>query len=265
MSESYGAVTLDKLNTRIQTLIAKKPTRLRLSRINKLMQLRDTLIAKSAAKKGAALAAASIPGVAGGLASSGIRGMDVVEHEFGPQVIRDHNVDGAMQGLRQSSVAPPGSGRLVPINFVVAGATNPMHELLTPAAAVPGIGANQAWVTQSINWAVLRIVGLTTQTLAAIGGSFGLMQDFRIGGSPNLFLVEDWVLMDDYDTDKEQFTGLRAYPILIAPNTALLTAACSAPTGAGLNAVGVYAMVSVVCEVLRDDAFGPGLPGAYAR
>jgi len=264
MSESYGALTLEKLNTRIQNLMVKNATRGRLRRINKLMQLRDTLIAKQAAKKGAALAAASIPGVAGGLASSGIRGMDVVEHEFGPQVIRDHNVDGATQGLRQSSVAPPGSGRLVPINFVLAGQTNPVHELFGPAAP-PGVGANLALVTQSINWAVLRIVGLTTQTTPALAGCFGVMQDFRIGGSPNLFLVEDWVLMDDYDTDKEQFTGLRAYPILIAPNTALITAAANAPTGHGAGAIAVYAMISVVCEVLRDDAFGPGLPGAYAR
>ena len=257
MSESYGAVTLDKLNTRIQNLMAKKATRGRLARINKLMQLRDTLIAKQAAKKGAALAAASIPGVAGGLASSGIRGMDVVEHEFGPQVIRDHNVDGALQGLRQSSVAPPGSGRLVPINFVVAGAIIPVHVLAGGTAA---LGANLALVTQSINWAVLRIVGLTTQSTPAANGVHGVMQDFRIGGSPNLFLVEDWVLMDDYDTDKEQFTGLRAYPILIAPNTALVTAAAYAP-----GAQNLWFMISVVTEVLRDDAFGPGLPGAYAR
>jgi hypothetical protein len=86
------------------------------------------------------------------------------------------------------------------------------------------------------------------------------MQDFKIGGSPNLFLVEDWVLMDDYDVDKEQFAGLRAYPVLISPNTSLISVAAFAPAAQSL-----YATVSIVTEVLRDDAFGPGLPGPYGR
>lgn len=223
----------------------------------RLSRKRDIIIAKEAAKKGAALAAASIPGLAGGLASSGIRGMDVVEHEFTPEVIRAHNLEGAAQGLRQSSVAPPGSGRLVPIPFVVSGAVNPVHTLVGGAAA---IGATTNLVTVSVNWAVLKIVALTTQTVAGATGVIGVMQDFKIGGSPNLFLNEDWVLMDDYDTDKEQFAGLRAYPVLISPNTAQVSAASFAPASQSL-----YAAISLVTEVLRDDAFGPGLPGAYAR
>jgi hypothetical protein len=257
MEESYGALTLSEINGKLEKLMTRGDTRMNLRQIARLMKFRDTIIAKHAAKKGAALAAASIPGIAGGLASSGIRGMDVVEHEFGPQVIRDNNVDGSLQGLRQTSVAPPGSGRLVPINFVVAGAVNPVITLTGGAGVV---GATTALVTQSINWAVVRIVGLTTQTTPAQPGDFGLMQDFRIGGSPNLFLVEDWVLMDDYDTDKEQFTGLRAYPVLIAPNTALVSAASYSAASTI-----TWATISLVCEVLRDDAFGPGLPGAYAR
>lgn len=256
MEETFGAQTLQKLNSKIERLMEREPTKMRLRRMKRLMDLRDTFIAKQAAKKGAALAAASIPGVAGGLASSGIRGMDVVEHEFGPAVIRDHNVDGAMQGLRQTSVAPPGSGRLVPVNFVVAGTTAPV--LTRPGAT--GIGATQALVTIAVNWAVLRIVALTTQSTPAATGVLGVMQDFKIGGSPNLFLTEDWVLMDDYDVDKEQFTGLRAYPILISPNVAQVSAAAYAPATQTL-----YYSISLVTEVLRDDAFGPGLPGAYAR
>ncbi len=219
---------------------------------------RDALIAKLAAKKGAEMAAAQMPGLGHGLANSGIRGMDVIEHEFTPEVIREHNVDGASQGLRQFSVAPPGSGRLVPINFFLDGAgDNPIIAITTGAGAV---GTALSLQTKSVNWATLRIVALTTQTATSTTGAFGVMQDFKIGGSPNLFLPEDNVLMDDYDTDKEQFVGLRAYPVLNAPNTAFVTVA-----GVAASAVTVSAAVSLVTEVLRDDAFGPGLPAAYAR
>lgn len=240
----------DLVNTGVSTPGSKK-------RLSKLMAHRDRLVAKAAAKKGAAMAAASIPGVAGGLASSGIRGMDVVEHEFSPEVIRQHNLEGAAQGSRSVSIAPPGSGRLVPIPFVVSGAVNPVQAIVGGSAA---IGSTTSLVTQSVNWAVLRIVALTTQTIAAATGVVGVMQDFKIGGSPNLFLSENWVLMDDYDTDKEQFAGLRAYPVLISPNTAQVDVAAYAPSSQTL-----YAAISLVTEVLRDDAFGPGLPGAYAR
>lgn len=252
------AERLDKVERKIERLMNKGVnTPRRKGRLARLMAVRDKLIAKTAAKKGAALAAASIPGVAGGLASSGIRGMDVIEHEFSPEVIRQHNLEGAAQGLRQSSVAPPGSGRLVPIPFVVSGSTTPVHAVVGGSAA---IGALTSLETKPVNWAVLRIVALTSQTIAAATGVVGVMQDFKIGGSPNLFLDESFVLMDDYDTDKEQFAGLRAYPILISPNQAFVDVGAYAPSGQTL-----YTAISLVTEVMRDDAFGPGLPGAYAR
>lgn len=260
-TESYGAITLRNLpgvESKIDALVrggANTPAKV--GQLARLMKIRDNLLAKEAAKRGAALAAASIPGVAGGLASSGIRGMDVVEHEFTPEVIRNYNTEGAAQGLRQMSVAPPGSGRLVPLSFVQSGSVNPIN-VITGGAGV--IGASTSLVTIAVSWAVLRLVAITTQTTPAAVGSFAVMQDFKIGGSPNLFLPEDWVLADDYDTDKEQFTGLRAYPILISPNTAQVTVAAFS-TGS----TAVYTAISLVTEVLRDDAFGPGLPGAYAR
>jgi hypothetical protein len=266
MSDMYGGILgiatspaerLGNIEARIEKLTNKAPSPRRNARLARLHAVRDKLIAKTAARKGAALAAASIPGIAGGLASSGIRGMDVIEHEFSPEVIRQHNLEGAAQGLRQSSVAPPGSGRLVPIPFVVDGSTNPVHAITGGAGA---IGALTNLQTKPVNWAVLRIVALTTQTIAAATGVVGVLQDFKIGGSPNLFLDESFVLADDYDTDKEQFAGLRAYPILISPNTAFVDAGAFAPASQVL-----YMAVSLVTEVMRDDAFGPGLPGAYAR
>lgn len=248
---------LSNIDEKLGELIAKPASPRRAQHIARLMAVRDRLIAKTAAKKGAALAAASIPGIAGGLASSGIRGMDVIEHEFSPEVIRNHNLEGTAQGLRNFSVAPPGSGRLVPIPFVTSASNVPVHDVTGGAATV---GAFTNLQTQPVNWAVLRIVALTTQTIAAATGVVGVMEDFKIGGSPNLFLSENMVLMDDYDTDKEQFAGLRAYPVLISPNQAFVNVAAFAPAAQHL-----YTAVSLVTEVLRDDAFGPGLPGAYAR
>lgn len=254
---------LDSIERRIERLLeGGVDTPVKKGRLAELMAVRDKMLVKEGAKKGAALAAASIPGLAGGLAASGIRGADVIEHEFGPEVIRGHNIEGAAQGLRQTSVAPPGSGRLVPVPFVAAAGVDPVVVLTAAAGANSMTGANVARVTNAVNWAVLRVVALVTQVLQAPTASAGLMQDFRIGGSPNLFLIEDWITMDDYDVDKEQFAGLRAYPVLISPNTALLT--CMA-RGGTVGAELVYAVVEIVTEVLRDDAFGPGLPGAYAR
>lgn len=251
------AVKLAAVEERIEKVMSGPMTPKRRGRLAKLFAIRDQLLAHAAAKKGAALAAAAIPGVAGGLASSGIRGMDVIEHEFSPEVIRQHNLEGAAQGFRQMAVAPPGSGRLDAIPFVVVSLINPVQTVVGGAAA---IGATTSLVTKSVNWAVLKIVGLTTQTIAAATGVVGVMQDFKIGGSPNLFLDESWVLMDDYDTDKEQYAGLRAYPTLIAPNTASVDIAAFAPAAQTL-----FCAVSLVVDVLRDDAFGPGLPGTYAR
>lgn len=265
MSDQYGILGLSpreriaNIENQLENLIANGArTPAQKGQVAKLMAVRDALLVKAGARKGAALAAGSIPGLAGGLASSGIRGMDVVEHEFTPEVIRQHNLDGAAQGLRQTSVAPPGSGRLINIAFTVSGTVVPVTVVTAGSSAV---GSTTSLVTTSVNWAILRIVGLVTQYTIASGQAFGLMQDFKIGGSPNLFLYESWVSMDDYDTDKEQFAGLRAYPVLIAPNTASLDIAAF-----GVAATpAVACVISVVTEVLRDDAFGPGLPAAYAR
>ena len=266
MNDQYGILGLSpreriaNIENQLENLISRgASTPAQKGQVAKLMAVRDALLVKAGARKGAALAAGSIPGLAGGLASSGIRGMDVVEHEFTPEVIRQHNLDGAAQGLRQTSVAPPGSGRLINIAFTASGSVIPVINVTAGNGALSA--TTQSLVTTSVNWAILRIVGLVTQYTVSGNQAFGLMQDFKIGGSPNLFLYESWVAMDDYDTDKEQFAGLRAYPVLIAPNTASID----------VNAYGVggtpsvVMTLSVVTEVLRDDAFGPGLPAAYAR
>jgi len=138
----------------------------------------------------------------------------------------------------------------------------PLH-VLTSGATGGVIGTGVALQTQSINWAIVRVVALTTQvTPVSSSITTVLLEDFKIGGGANLFLTEGYVIADDYDTDKEQFVGLRAYPVLQAPNTAFLSAyAFNATTGSSTAQLAA----SCVTEVLRDDAFGPGLPASYAR
>jgi hypothetical protein len=249
------SVRVENINDRIEKLIRRGVNSPREhGKLAKLMAIRDQLIAREAARKGAAMASA---GQIGGIAGSGIRGVDVIEQEFTPEVIRQHNVEGAAQGSRATFLAPPGSGRLVTIPFVVSGATTPVQAITGGSAA---IGSSTNLVTQAVNWAILKIVAFTCQSAAGTTGSFAVVQDLKIGGSPNLFLTEDWILADEFDVDREAYAGLRAYPYLVSPNTASLTVAAYAPA-----AQTVYLASSLVCDVIRDDAFGPGLPGPYAR
>jgi hypothetical protein len=259
MASHYGLLggdALQGLNGKIEQLIqGGVSSAQQKGLLSRLFKARDAIIAR----QGAAQAQMAIPG--GGLASSGIRGIDVIEHEFTPGVITDHNMSGDAQGQRYTSQAPPGSGRLVPVPFVAAGAVNPGQNLTGGAAGLVG-AVTPALVTTAINWAIVRIVAATTQTFISGNGAAGVMQDLRIGGSPNLFLVEDWVIMEEYDIDRDSNPGLRAYPVLRSPNTGLITVGCRSGTGA---ADVIVASVSLIVEVLRDDAFGPGIPGPYAR
>lgn len=225
-------------------------------KIQKLENMKTKIAAKLGAQRGAQIA---LQGQAGSLGGAGIRGMDAVEEQFGPEVIHEYNVNQSAQGARYTSVAPPGSGNLTSVPFVTAGASNPAQSLVAGAAGV--VGATGALVTTAISWAVVKIVGLTTQTYAAATGAAGVMQDLKMGGSPNLILTEGWVAAEDYDVDRDQFVGLRAYPTLRSPNVAQLTVAARGGT-AGAEAVIIG--FSLVVTVLRDDAFGPGLPGPYA-
>lgn len=223
-----------------------------------LVGSRDRLLVKAAARRGAEYAA-GIPGTHGGIAGAGIRGdAGLIEREFGPEVVGAHNLEQAQQGQRFQAVVPPGSGRLISIPFVLAATpTVPVVNLVTAA----GLGATQNLVTVANSWAVLQIVGLQTQS-AIVGANTatGLMQDLRIGGSANLFMSEDWIIMDEFDVDSERYGGLRAYPVLRSPNTGLISLNSWA---SGVDVL--QASVLLICETLRDDSFGPGLPGPYGR
>lgn len=255
----YGGLNarVARIDEQIQRLQSLPQTPQRAGNLARLAQKRQELVAQAAARQGAQMALAQ-QGV--GLPGSGIRGVAgaaALEGDFTQAAIQQYNQQAAVEGQRFSAAAPAGSGRLNNVPFVVSTANTVPIIALTGGTGA--LGATTSLVTISINWALIKIVGIVTQQTPAATGSIGVMQDFKVGGSANLFLTESWVSMTDYDVDKDSFGGLRAYPVLRSPNQAQIDVATYA-TGGGLN----YVELAIVVDVLRDDAFGPGIPGAYA-
>jgi len=183
-------------------------------------------------------------------------------------------------GLGFQAMSPPGIGRLVRLPFypvnATANVTTSNTTVATPTAAsttnpvfieIPVASGNAAHILQTpqISWATLRIVGFeVAQKLnCAIQnpGPILLVQDLKIGGGANLFTHEDYADADIYSADQPEFCGLRDYPILKSPNTAVVTVQM-------LDDVGGESMTvscSLLCEVLVDDNYGAHIPGPYAR
>jgi hypothetical protein len=185
-------------------------------------------------------------------------------------------------GLSFQAMSPPGIGRLVRLPFYPVNAT--LNVVTSTSTAVtgntssttnpvfieiPGAGTsgNAAHILQTpqISWATLRIVGFeVAQKLnCAIQapGPILLVEDLKIGGGANLFTHEDFADADIYSADQPEFCGLRDYPILKSPNTAVVTVQM-------LNDVTGESMTvscSLLCEVLVDDNYGAHIPGPYAR
>jgi hypothetical protein len=182
-------------------------------------------------------------------------------------------------GLSFQAMSPPGIGRLVRLpfypavataNVTTAGTTN----LLTAGSTtnpvfieIPVGSGNTAHLLQTpqISWATLRIVGFeVAQKLnCAIQnpGPILLVQDLKIGGGANLFTHEDFADADIYSADQPEFCGLRDYPILKSPNTAIVTVQMLDDQ----NGESMTVSCALLCEVLVDDNYGAHIPGAYAR
>jgi len=118
-------------------------------------------------------------------------------------------------------------------------------------------------VTESLSWAVIRLQGLRARVLGCLSDDVELLfEEFRIGGSPNLFLVDSWVNIRDLP---ERASGLRAFPVVTAPNTAMMRVIAVYHGPLEKPPETVWVECSVMAEIMIDNAFGSGLPGAYAR
>jgi len=185
-------------------------------------------------------------------------------------------------GLGFQAMSPPGIGRLVRLPFYPVNATaNVVTSTSTAATGNTASTVNPVFIeiplapnsgnaahilqTPQISWATLRIVGFeVAQKLnCAIQnpGPILLVQDLKIGGGANLFTHEDFADADIYSADQPEFCGLRDYPILKSPNTAVVTVQMLD------DVVGESMTVScsLLCEVLVDDNYGAHIPGPHAR
>lgn len=180
----------------------------------------------------------------------------VREGEAFPDVATLEGVRGSiLMGVQPERRAPPG-GNITTIPFLVPGRTNSVLEV---QAGPPGqLGPVLELATETVSWAVLRTVTVASQVLNAPEGTLPVISDFRVGRGANLLLREDWVPVGFCDVDRDGWAPLRGNPMLRSPNTARLR------LGAIGGAVGheqVLVTLDLVVDVLRDDVFGPGLPG----
>ena len=251
---------------RIQRRIDKhveemREIRAKMDKANEKRNRSATAAAASVATAAAIAAGAAPGGVAMG--GSAPTNRDALTSQINPalldpqtaQMLRDLQAKAGQRGTFQS---PAGSGRLVPLPFYASGSVNPRNALTVPAP--PTLTATTV-TTEQISWAKLKVVGFTTTMYGTntANTDMGLVSDLKTKGSANLFVHENAAPASDYDSARPAFTGLRTYPVLQSPNQATVD----------LFATGtvdhvVYLACSLVCDVLSDDVFGVGMPGAYA-
>lgn len=206
-------------------------------------------------------------------------------------------------GLKFVATAPPGVGRLCRIPFYLTSAGGNFRALppggtvsatsatcpiiaIGPTAA--GASASAVLTTPQISWATLRIVGFEVainqgENISSDDVGELIVSTLKIGGGANLFVHEDFAPANIYASGNDSFSGLRDYPLLKSPNTAEVSVAFFAHSGANANApaniqgaaanTSVYTELStnilfscsLVVEILQDDNYGSHIPGPYAR
>jgi hypothetical protein len=183
-------------------------------------------------------------------------------------------------GLDFQVPSPPGLGRLVTLPFypvnanpdiVTASGTNTANSQNPSMIALIGNTTNNCTSefvleTPQISWAKLRIVGFEVEAKTLCGQAVSapmlMVSDLKIGGGTNLFTHESFADASFYAQDVEDYAGLRDYPVLEAPNTAMVTVAAVSPTATGDR---ITFSMSLVCDVISDENYGEHLVGPYAR
>jgi hypothetical protein len=87
-----------------------------------------------------------------------------------------------------------------------------------------------------------------------------LVRGLNVGGSANLFIQQGYIDAISFSDMLDEFSGLRANPILESPNQAYIEAAVS-----GMPLTSLSFTLDLICEVLDDRDFGAPIPGPYAR
>ena len=87
-----------------------------------------------------------------------------------------------------------------------------------------------------------------------------LVRGLNVGGSANLFIQQGYIDAISFSDMLDEFSGLRANPILESPNQAYIEAAVS-----GMPLTSLSFTLDLVCEILDDRDLGSPIPGPYAR
>lgn len=165
----------------------------------------------------------------------------------------------AAAGQRYNVAAPPGSGRINPVQlYADVSTTNPRNSLTVPGG---GITTGTTLRTNSLPFATNKLIGFQASVYGtdSTNGCIGLLRNLKVQGSPNLFLEDGWIQAAQYDASKESMGGLRAYPVLQNTNYA------SVEIGAAGDAADVLTIAcAILVDIVTDDTFGAGMPGPYA-
>lgn len=86
------------------------------------------------------------------------------------------------------------------------------------------------------------------------------LKNFVVGGGANLFAQTGFIDGSNFWAGLRVYRGLRAYPLLLAPDQCFIEAAVQ---GAQLSSTTFS--INLVCDVLSDDIIGKGRPGPYTR
>lgn len=283
-AESRLETKIDRIQSRIDRVESKPAPRQpfrrlkerkRQKRLKKLNRKRDRAAKKLAdirsqrAKASQAIAAAAAAGGVG--TGAGVMGTALATRQgqgraiapsalVGPQNAHALRMAQAQAGLIGQFVAPPGSGRLNRIPMYTSGGTdtNPRQALTVPAAGITG---PTTLTTEDIPFALIRLVGFVASIAgtASDNNAIGLVQNLRIKGGTNLFMHDGNAPAAMYDTADDKLRGLRAYPEVRSPNQAFVDVRASGD----LDDV-VILTAAIVADVLADDTYGAGFPGAYS-
>lgn len=151
-----------------------------------------------------------------------------------------------------------GSGRNTVLGMYASGSTNPRN---TFAIGGTGVSASVTLTSETTAWAVYRVIGFKTKSYSSDTNlSYAMVEDFKVGGSPNLFLGENAQDARLYEADDDHLIGLREQADVRAPNTATVSA-----FGAGSNGATVGLSAHLVVEVIHDDVYGKRALSRFAR
>ena len=155
-----------------------------------------------------------------------------------------------------------GYGVLSDAGVVASSMESPTIRITAPAAN--GATSTAFLRTPQISWAVLRLVGFSTNIYYPPIANQGIMDisfsDLKVGGGNSLFVHEDFGSGSMYQSSITN-PGLRDYPIVLSPNFVEVSVQALGLTTSNP----ILFSCAIIADILYDDEYGAHIPGPYAR